>query len=337
MCLSPRWIYKTGKYKQPTYRSIVQGDFYEIGTFSECGCCEQCVAKKSNNWVVRNHFESRAHTKKCFLTLTYKESPIIIVRKDVQDFMKRFRAQLAKNNIKVRMFYCMEYGEINNRPHAHIIIYGWEDENARYLDINKKGNILYKSDIVEKTWGLGRTSYQKFDDKEAPYISLYSTPQETFKRAYKLNHEKLKTLEQYCRSKKNLTNAQRKNLMLELADLRTQLEESKKKYVVAKEINGWSLALGWEEFEKQYIESDDYVFTEYVQEGMELPTPSPWIKKLANQGDVKAAEEMFRREREAEKETNELKERNKNLAKILDRRKKEITKWVDEKDKLEEF
>lgn len=335
MCLRPKWIYKKGQYLEDNYRGN-QGDFYELGTFAECGCCAQCVATKSNNWVVRNHYEAMNCKKKCFVTLTYAENPIIIVRKDIQDFMKRLRAELAKSNIKIRIFYCMEYGEKNNRPHAHIIIYGWEDETAFYQDINKKGNIIYKSMLIEKTWGLGRTSYQKFSDKEAPYIALYSTPQETFKRAYKLNAEKLKKLEYYARTKKNLTKSSRKNLMIEILDLQKQLEESKNKYILSREINGWSLALGWEAFENQYNKTKEYVFMEYIKE-MQIPTPSPWVKKLANMGDIQAANEMFRREEQSDKETNEDKERLKNESKIMAQRKKELREWIDEKDGVEDL
>lgn len=335
MCLSPRWIYKTGRYLRDNYRGT-EGSFYEIGTFSQCGCCEQCIATKSNNWVVRNHYEAMANPKKCFITLTYKENPIIIVRKDIQDFMKRLRIELDKQNIKVRIFYCMEYGTINNRPHAHVIIYGWEDPDARYLSINKKGNVIYQSDLIERTWKLGRTSYQRFSEKEAPYIALYATPQETFKRAYKINFDNLKKLETYARNKKNLSKGQRKNLILELMDLRKQLEENKKKYVISREINGWSIALGWEAFEKQYYQAKEYVFMEYIQE-CQIPTPSPWVKKLANEGDIAAAKEMYRREEEADKETDEQKEIYKNTLKLLTQRKREMKEWIDEKDVEESF
>lgn len=335
MCLNPKWIYKKGNYIKDSYRGR-EGEFYELGTFAECGCCAQCVNTKSNNWIVRNHYESLANEKKCFITLTYAVNPIIIVRKDMQDFIKRLRAALAKENVKIRTFYCMEYGTINNRPHGHVIIYGWEDENARYLNVNKKSNVIYQSELIQKTWGLGRTSYQKFSEKEAPYIALYSTPQETFKKAYKLNMDKLKRLERYCHEKRDMKAAARKNLMIELLDLRKQLEESKKKYVLSREINGWSLALGWEAFEKQYNLANKYVFMEYIAE-LQIPTPSPWVKKLANLGDIQAAKEMYRREEEADKETNEDVERVKNEFKIMTQRKKEIREWIDEKDGVEDL
>lgn len=332
MCLNPKWIYKKGFYKQDNYRGSA-GNFYELGTFSKCGCCEQCIAEKCNNWVVRNYYEEKAHEKKCFITLTYKENPILLVKKDLQDFIKRLRFNIQT---KIRIFYAGEYGVLRNRPHFHIIIYGWEDENARYLGINKKGNIILKSDIIEKTWGLGRTSYQKFNSNEIPYITLYTTPQEEFKKAYKLNKEKLDRLLTYSKVHKNMTKKQKKNLTKEIFKLRKELEKSKKEYILVKEFNGWSIALGWSEFEKNYISQKEYSFTEYI-EGCEFATPSPWVKKLANQGYVDAADEIFRRENIMIKQTDEFKEKMINTEKITRKRKKEITDWWEQKDKLEEI
>lgn len=72
------------------------------------------------------------------------------------------------------------------------------------------------------------------------------------------------------------------------------------------------MALGWEKFEEQYNKAEKYVFTEYI-ENKQIATPSPWIKKLANLGDIQAAEEMFRREKDIEQSANEAEERIKIL------------------------
>lgn len=134
------------------------------------------------------------------------------------------------------------------------------------------------SKLIEKVWGKGRTSYQNFSEHEAPYISLYSTPQETFKKAYKLNLDKLHRLEDYAKTSIKYDSAGRKNLIKQIAEMRKALENSKKKYILAKEWNTWSLSLGWEEWEKQYIKAPKYVFTEYIED-CEYVTPTPWVKK----------------------------------------------------------
>lgn len=334
MCLNPKKIRKEGHYKESNYRGV-EGEYYSINTYSKCGCCTQCINEKNNNWVVRNAYEQKAHTKKCFISLTYKENPIIIVRKDLQDFMKRLRWHLNKyeNGAKIRMFGNMEYGELHNRPHGHVILYGWDDLNAEYLTINKKGNIIMKSNLINEIWGHGRTSYQDFGENEIPYISLYSTPQETFKKGYKMTREKLKTLMKYAESKYKGNEASRNNLIKELIETEKELEEEKKKYMLIKEFNTWSIALGWEEFQKEYYKSQKYTFKEYFW-GSEFATPSPWVKKLANAGCIDAKEEMLKREQEIIEAMTEQDERNRNLMREFKKKEQEIMDWNRQKDKI---
>lgn len=335
MCLNPKWIYKKGHYKQDNYRGF-EGDFYEIGTYSKCGSCEECINEKCNNWVIRNYYEEKAHKRKCFITLTYENSSGILIRKDFQDFMKRFRINLDRTTgEKIRMFEAGEYGTLKGRPHAHFIIYGWDDENAKYLSITKKKQILYQSKIIQDSWGLGRTSIQHFNEHEIPYITLYETPQSTFNKAYKLNREKVKKLKELAYySIKN--EAQRRNLLQELYTAEKEMDEEKKQYKLIKEFNSWSLALGWEEFFKEYSKKRNYAWVEYI-EGKEFVTPSPWVKKLANMGDIAAAKEMQRREEMIIQSKSTEEERAKNLINVQSQYKKKIIEWNDKKQSLEAF
>lgn len=331
MCLNPRWIYKKGTYKENNYHGN-KGDFYEIGTYSKCGSCEQCRAEAANNWVIRNKYEAESQKKKCFITLTYEENPIILVKKDLQDFFKRLRRMFDYHKIggKIRYFASGEYGEMNYRPHFHAIIYGWEDENAEYLTLNKKNKIVMQSKIIQEAWGLGRTSYQSFSNYEAPYIALYNTAQEDFKRAYKMTLKKVRQMEEYAKTSIRFHEEQKKNLLNELQEIRKTMLEEKKKYMTIKEFNTWSIALGWEEFERQYNKANFYDFNEYIEDKA-FVTPTPWVKKLANMGDIQAAKEMAAREEMMKQEPTEEQERIKNQLKLIERRKKEIIEWRDKK------
>ena len=335
MCLRPHWIYKKGKYKRSNYRGE-EGSTYEIGTYTKCGHCEVCMNDKSNSWLVRNFFEERKHAEKCFVTLTYAESPVILVRKDLTNFIKRFRTYLDRNGgQKVRLFYSGEYGEKRGRCHFHIIIYGWNDENRRYIGINKKGNILYQSDIIQKLWKKGRTTIQTFDQHESIYIALYSTPKEEFHKAVKLTRENLKRLEDKVKNPR-YTKEQKENLIEELEKLRKKFDETKKKYLMVKEFNGWSLALGWENFYNEYANAEKYIFTHYIEDKI-LPTPTPWLKKLANMGYIDAAEELFRREKEMIQAATEEEERTRNVLRVLSRKKRDIQNWKEQKNEAEEL
>lgn len=335
MCLNPKWIYKKGHYKEDNYRGAA-GELYEIGTYTKCGGCEQCNAEKANNWVVRNYYEAQSNEKIAFITLTYEVNPVILIKKDLQNFIKRLRAKLKYHkDEKIRYFACGEYGTLNGRPHWHLILYGFEDLNKRYLDINKKKNIVYQSPLIQETWGLGRTSIQEFSTYEIPYISLYQTPKERFKRAYKLTREKAKNLRELYNSKMyKISKKRRKEMVNGLKEYEDEMKKTKSKYYAIKESNTWSIALGWEKFYEKYANAKEYTFIEYIED-KEFPTPTPWVKKLANMGDIQAAKEMFRREEEYKVEATEEEERNKNLRKILDKKKKNVLDWKEEKDKIE--
>ena len=332
MCLNPKWIYKKGFYKEDNYRGK-KGEFYELGTYSKCGCCEQCINEKSNNWAIRNHYESMGTKRKAFITLTYENNPYILVRKDFQDFMKRLRINLDRSTgEKIRFFEAGEYGTLRGRPHGHIIIYGWDDPSMKYKGINESGNLYYTSELIQDTWGLGRTSIQEFVDEEIPYTALYTTPKETFSKAYKLTRPKIHQIEGLLKNNRMPRN-QRLNLYEELDKAYREMENEKKEYYLVKEFNSWSIALGWEEFKKQYDKAEKKCFEEYFGDKI-FVTPTPWVKKLANMGDKYAAEEMFKREKMIKQAATEEEERINNLNKVNMRKKEAIIKWGDEKTKI---
>lgn len=353
MCLNPKWIYKKGNRKKTNYKGI-EGEPYEVGTYSQCGYCTQCLNLKANNWVIRNYYESKLWKKIAFITLTYKNSPKFIIKKDGQDFMKRLRRKIEyefekkykaikgtalykelkkefKEENAIRMFTAYEYGDLNGRPHIHIILYNFEDIEKKYLDINKRGNILYVSKLIQETWGLGRTSIQTVENlAQLEYLSLYETPKESFKKAYKMNMDKIKIFKE--NSRRVIPNQKyRKHWLKALQGFEKTLKKSKEKYLLIKESNTWSTALGWESFYDEYAKEQIHDFKVYI-EGKEYVTPTPWLKKLANMGDIDAKNELLRREEQLRKTAeNEKMEVAKNQSKLFGRRKKEIFEYNDKK------
>lgn len=336
MCLNPQYMHNKGKYLETTYKGE-KGTPYDIEVYAKCGNCIQCTNEKSNNWVIRNRYEAKAHNKICFITLTYAESPYFLIRKHLQDFIKRLRRELErKEKIKIRIFYNGEYGEKNNRPHYHVIIYGWEEkqEKLKYKRLNKKNNIIYESETINKLWKHGIHAYQIFNKKEINYIALYNTARESEKRDYIISIENTKKLLKELK-KKEQTHVHR-FYMIQLLNKEIKKRENRKnKYICIKEFNGWSKALGWEQFYKEYQKNKEtYDFKEYL-ENKEFLTPSPWVIKLANKGDKRAINEML--SRSAELATNltveELK--SKNLARLMTKRKNEIFKYIEDDQKKE--
>lgn len=314
------------------------GESYEIGLYSKCGHCQICMNEKANNWVVRNQYEMKKWSNNIsWITLTYEENPYILVRKDLQDFMKRLRRYLDYNGMsKVRIWGSGEYGVLNNRPHYHVILYGYKPKIKKYLDINKKGYINYEDPIIHKIWGLGRSTIDEIGDRVIPYITQYTTAKETFAKAYKVTREKIKFLENKTRIKRMKPRA-RKNLLAQLKGIEKTLKKTKEKYYAIKEFNTWSQALGWEEFYKDFLEnSENFVFEHYFLE-RDLITPTPWVRKLANMGYMSAIKELKRREEYALETLPLEDEKLKNKLKVLKRATKEKLNWIDQKATLEEL
>lgn len=303
MCTNQKWIYKKGYRKETTYNGK-EGEAYEIAMQARCGDCDECIAEKANNWVVRNFYEQKAHKRMCFITLTYDQAhnPILLNRKDIQKFFKRLRFYIEKDEpyTKIRYFYVGEYGTQRKRPHYHAIIYGWDDKNARYLNISKKKNVCYQSDLINKAWGMGLTTYQEFDEREVPYIALYNTNKERIKGGLKASRNALKKLVKKLRSPYKKKSAKDLRREKELID---EIEKNEKEYKAVKEFNGWSLALGWSSFENEYDKTkhENLTFEHQIQD-KNFKTPSPWLKKLANKwGEQSAIDELKRRKDIAEK------------------------------------
>lgn len=91
-----------------------------------CGKCLACKISRVREWSVRMVHELESHDKSVFVTLTYKDDKLpenaSIKKRDLQLFFKRLRKALGKR--KVRYFACGEYGDLTERPHYHIILFG---------------------------------------------------------------------------------------------------------------------------------------------------------------------------------------------------------------------
>lgn len=320
MCYNVKKISKRGKYKEDNYNGF-KGQEYDITAWTKCGYCPECLAEKANNWVVRNHYESRAHKEKCFITLTYAENPKILIKKDLQDFLKRLRKELDKDGVKLRYYGCGEYGTLRGRPHFHVILYGWSDKNAKYLCINKKGNICLQSDLIQAKWGKGRTTYQEFNEHEIPYISLYSSINDTAKHKHLIAREEI--------AKKISENRNRYHEFIE------KFEKIKGNFLEVKEFNCWSIGLGFDEWIKDY-ENVSKTFTEYIED-KEFITPTPWVKKMANMGEIRAIEEMKKRAHQQAMEyiTKDKRQAEKNI-KAMEQNIKDILNFSKEISQIEE-
>lgn len=122
-----------------------------------CGGCLGCRKAQAQAWTLRCLLESQDHERSIFTTLTYDGGslPPTLQRRDIQLFYKRLRKRVKQ---KIRHFTCGEYGEQNNRPHYHSIIFGASLEDT---------------DRINLAWAQGHTKTESVTPRRIAYTAGY--------------------------------------------------------------------------------------------------------------------------------------------------------------------
>lgn len=141
-----------------------------------CGQCLQCRIQKTRQWSLRVQQEANYWKESVFVTLTYSPeyipNPPTIAVRELQLFFKRLRKNSRK---KIAYYACGEYGEKNDRPHYHAIIFGVSPREKKLLqDCWQKGfvnlgivtydSIRYVAQYIDKKFISIETKevYQRF-------------------------------------------------------------------------------------------------------------------------------------------------------------------------------
>lgn len=150
-----------------------------------CGKCGACITNKRNDWCTRLQLESKYQDSAYFITLTYSDEHLnyadvpnldgeiestipTLLKKDVQDFMKRLRRGLPKGK-KIRYFAVGEYGTKTWRPHYHLLIFGMP-----FTDVRLKKYLLDK-------WNKGRIDIGTVTPASIRYCTNYLIQKNSFK------------------------------------------------------------------------------------------------------------------------------------------------------------
>lgn len=151
-----------------------------------CGQCIGCRISSSREWALRICHEG-ANVPCTAIALTYNDENLpyraTLTRGEKSDFtlfMKRLRKSLEPK--KIRFFQCGEYGDIDQRPHHHAILFNHEFPDKEFLK-TKDGNPVYYSKTLEKIWGKGFCSISDFCFETAAYIARYCVKKVTGDRA----------------------------------------------------------------------------------------------------------------------------------------------------------
>lgn len=178
-----------------------------------CGKCIGCRLEKTRQWAVRGMAELITTKEKgyesCFLTLTYsdkyypKNGCLKEAQPDIQKFIKRLRARHpeiahydedGKLVSDIRFFYSGEYTPTSQRPHWHIIVYGYDFPDKEPIELSDSGKILYHSKELEfynagkpPLWNLGIHRIGDVEYDSIRYVAKYITKKLDGVQAHEIN------------------------------------------------------------------------------------------------------------------------------------------------------
>lgn len=140
-----------------------------------CGQCIGCKLERSRVWAVRATHEASLYDDNCFITLTYSDDNVplgnTLVRKDFQDFMKRLRRRVGRENI--RLIYCGEYGDKYGRPHYHACLFNYDFPDKIPYSQNANGDVVYMSPLLDDLWQAGISQIGTVTFQSAAYVARY--------------------------------------------------------------------------------------------------------------------------------------------------------------------
>lgn len=148
--------------------------FSDLPITLPCGRCIGCRLEHSRQWAVRCMHEAQLHNHNSFITLTYAPEHLpadqSIHKEELQKFFKRLR---KGTGLKLRYFACGEYGDQNNRPHYHAIIFGTDFPDRQPHKQTKQGDLLYTSETLQKYWTKGFSLIGEVTFESAAYVARY--------------------------------------------------------------------------------------------------------------------------------------------------------------------
>ena len=162
-----------------------------------CGCCLGCRIDHGKEWTARNLHEQLQHKASCFLTLTYRDPWACtdeqfrkgyfkpqdgsLNKEHVKKFLKRLRKKI--HPIKIRYYHCGEYGEKLERPHYHMLLYGFDFPDKIFFN-DQNGYDLFVSKLLEDTWKYGFCTIGALTFETAAYTCSYAVKKITGERAH---------------------------------------------------------------------------------------------------------------------------------------------------------
>lgn len=173
--------------------------------FIKCRHCNECKMEYAEEWSIRCFHEFHMRKLGSFITLSIDDSKVkdfynekymktycrrckngnryihypinyTLCKGLILDFLKKLRDNIYKNTgIKIRYFGCGEYGSQENteRPHYHVLIFGYNFPDRVFLKMSDSGIPVYFSDYLNELWHYGLTTVQDVNHRACMYTAKY--------------------------------------------------------------------------------------------------------------------------------------------------------------------
>lgn len=171
--------------------------------YIKCRHCNECKSEYAQEWSIRCFHEFQMRNLGCFITLTIDDTKVSLFNTEkilkkyckrcvkgnryikypinytlckglIQDELKRMRDNIFKHTgIKIRYFGCGEYGSQNDRPHYHILIFGYNFPDRKQINISNKGIPIFYSEELQNYWQYGLATLQDVNHRACMYTAKY--------------------------------------------------------------------------------------------------------------------------------------------------------------------
>lgn len=135
-----------------------KGAYLDLPLKVPCGQCIGCKLDKSREWALRCTHEAQLHSQNSFITLTYNDAHLptnnSLNLRHFQLFLKRLRKKYQ--NKTIRFYHCGEYGDLNQRPHYHALLFNHDFEDKYHYKTHKDQK-YYTSEILDQLWSDPQT------------------------------------------------------------------------------------------------------------------------------------------------------------------------------------
>lgn len=159
--------------------------FGDLPVSVPCGRCMECRLAKKREWALRCQHEASLYDENCFLTLTYSDEYLpeygSLRKSDLSGFLKRLRSREAdyarkcgRSERKFKFFGCGEYGGDSGRPHYHLLLFGYDFNDA--VHFSERGEFKIRtSKLLEDTWSRGLCEIGEVSYDGCAYVAKYVT------------------------------------------------------------------------------------------------------------------------------------------------------------------